>query len=71
MKIDILLKSLGGPVAIGHALGCKPQAVSQWASKRLVPLARVPQLVGLAREKGLTILPEDIRSDIDWSALRQ
>lgn len=70
MEISQLFKILGGPAAISRALGCKPQAVSQWASKRKVPVARVPELVGLAREMGFIVVPEDIRSDINWSALR-
>ncbi len=69
MRLRNLFIALGGPTEIGSRVGCAPQAVSQWLKKDRVPVARVPALVRMARERGVDIGPEVLRNDIDWSGL--
>lgn len=65
-----LIQRLGGPTKIGRFFNIRPQAVSLWASKQRIPAERLPALVRMAKELGLELNPEDVRSDIDWAALK-
>ena len=69
MTIKELVAKLGGPTKVSQRIQIRPQAVSLWMAKDRVPANRVPTVVRLAREVGLTVRPEEIRSDIDWNAL--
>jgi DNA-binding transcriptional regulator YdaS (Cro superfamily) len=69
MTIKELVAKLGGPTKVSQRIRIRPQAVSLWVTKGRVPANRVPTVVRLAREAGLTVRPEEIRSDIDWNAL--
>lgn len=69
MCVQELIQRLGGPAAIGRRLGIRSQAVSLWLSQRRVPLERVPQLLELASELGLTMQAADLRPDYDWAAV--
>lgn len=70
MDLKEIVTTLGGPTKIGTQLGIRPQAVSQWISQRRVPAERVPALLRIANARGVPITPEELRADIDWSALR-
>jgi len=65
-----LIQRLGGPTKIGRFFNIRPQAVSLWASKERIPVKRLPAMVRMAKELGFELNPEDIRSDIDWAALK-
>lgn len=71
MKTKDVITLLGGTTKIGKAMGISSQAVSLWIRTNSIPLKRIPALERLAKEKGLPIRAEDMRSDIDWSALRE
>lgn len=65
-----IIQALGGPSAVGRRLGVRPQAVSLWVVNDRIPADRVPELERLARELGVPVRAEQLRSDIDWSVLR-
>ena len=69
MTLHSIIVLLGGPTVIGRRLGIRPQAVSIWLANKRVPVARVPALVRMARERGVEIGPETLRNDIDWAGL--
>ncbi len=71
MKTKDIITLLGGTSKIGKAMGISSQAVSLWIRTDTIPLKRIPSLERLAKDKGLPIRAEDMRSDIDWSALRE
>lgn len=66
-----IIKSLGGPAAVGRRLGVRSQAVSLWALKNRIPAERVPALEAYAREVGADARAEAMRPDVDWAVLRQ
>lgn len=70
MKTAQIIKLLGGPAAVGSALGIRGQAVSQWVSKGYVPVGRVPGLVRMAKRLRLRLRAEQVRPDIDWAAVK-
>ena len=55
MKIDSLIKGLGGPTAVGHALGLSPQRVHNWIVRDSVPA-----------EHHLAVWRLAIERQIDW-----
>ena len=65
-----LIQKLGGPTKIGRFFNIRPQAVSIWVAKERIPAERLPALVRMAKEQGFEVNPEEIRSDIDWAALK-
>lgn len=69
MTIKELVAKLGGPTKVSQRIQVRPQAISLWMAKDRVPANRVPTVIRLAREAGLQVRPEEIRSDIDWAAL--
>lgn len=69
MNTKELVLKLGGPTKVSQKIRIRPQAVSLWVAKNRVPLDRVPSILRLAKEAGLTITPADIRGDIDWAGL--
>lgn len=69
MTVSEIIKSLGGPTSVARAISVRPQAVSLWAINEQIPLERVPQLLQLARERGLPWRASDLRSDYDWQAV--
>jgi DNA-binding transcriptional regulator YdaS (Cro superfamily) len=70
MTTNEIIKRFGGPVNLAHYLGIRSQAVSLWASKDRIPMARVPELVRVSRLLRLGLRAEDLRPDIDWAALK-
>jgi DNA-binding transcriptional regulator YdaS (Cro superfamily) len=70
MQTHELINLLGGSTLVGRHLNIRPQAVSIWIAKKRIPAERVPSLVRLARERGISLGPEAFRSDIDWDALK-
>lgn len=70
MSVREIIQSLGGPAAIGRQLGCRSQAVSQWAAHNRIPLQRIFALEQLAREQGLPVRAQDMRPDMPWGVLR-
>jgi DNA-binding transcriptional regulator YdaS (Cro superfamily) len=70
MNISEIVKTLGGPTKIGRALGIRPQAVSLWVIHSRIPSDRVLSLIRIAKERGVDLTPEQLRSDLDWAALR-
>ena len=65
-----IINRFGGPVSLSIKLGIRSQAVSLWASKDRIPMARVPELVRISRLLRLGLRAEDMRPDIDWDALK-
>lgn len=65
-----LITMLGGPTEVGEAFNIRPQAVSLWKMKGRIPAHRLPSLVRMAKARGIDVDPSQIRSDVDWSALR-
>jgi len=65
-----IIQRFGGPVKLAALLGIRSQAVSLWGSKGSIPVARVPQLERIARGLRLGLRAEQMRPDVDWSALR-
>ncbi len=65
-----LIKRLGGSVKVAKALGIKSQAISRWLATNCIPAERLPTLIRMAKEKGISVDPKELRSDIDWGALR-
>lgn len=65
-----IIQALGGPTSVGRRLGVRSQAVSLWVANDRIPADRVPELERLARELGVPVRAEQLRSDIDWSVLR-
>ena len=65
-----IINRFGGPVSLSIKLGIRSQAVSLWASKDRIPMARVPELVRVSRLLRLGLRAEDMRPDIDWAALK-
>ena len=70
MTTSEIISRFGGPVNLAHYLGIRSQAVSLWASKDRIPMARVPELVRISRLLRLGLRAEDMRPDIDWAALK-
>jgi DNA-binding transcriptional regulator YdaS (Cro superfamily) len=62
-----IITALGGPAAVGRALGIRTQAVSRWLRKGRVPLERVPALLALAAQRGLALTARQVREDFDWA----
>ena len=71
MDVRSIIACLGGPVAVARRCGVRSQAVSLWALKGRIPAARVPTLEAMAQETGAPVRAEQMRPDIDWSALRR
>ena len=69
MKTQTIIAALGGPSAVGEALGVTPQAISIWLSKDRIPLERVDELLHVARDKGVNLKATDIRDDFDWKVV--
>lgn len=65
-----LIRRLGGGVKVGKALGIRSQAISHWMAKNCIPVERLPTLIRMAKEKGIPVDPKELRSDIDWEALK-
>jgi DNA-binding transcriptional regulator YdaS (Cro superfamily) len=70
MTTSEIISRFGGPVNLANYLGIRSQAVSLWASKDRIPMARVPELVRVSRLLRLGLRAEDMRPDIDWDALK-
>ena len=70
MTTNEIIKRFGGPVNLASYLGIRSQAVSLWASKDRIPMARVPELVRVSRLLRLGLRAEDMRPDVDWAALK-
>ena len=70
MKVSEIVILLGGTGRLAQKLGIKYEAVYNWSAADRIPVARVPALEKLCRKKGLPLRAEDMRPDIDWSALR-
>ena len=70
MNIKTAIDQLGGPAAVGRLFGIQGQAVSLWARTGRIPAERVPTLERRARELGLPLRAEQLRPDVEWSALR-
>lgn len=70
MNVRGMIDLLGGPAAVARLFGIKTQAVSLWISTGRIPAERCPALERRARELGVTLRAEDMRPDVDWSALR-
>ena len=70
MKINQIIRELGGPVSVGRHLGIRSQAISLWVIKDRIPAERVPQLERLARQIGSRVRAEHMRPDVDWGVLR-
>lgn len=64
-----IITALGGPAEVGRSLGIRPQAVSLWLRKGRVPLERVPALLTLAAQRGLSLTARQVRGDFDWSSV--
>lgn len=69
MKTQDIVSALGGPSALGEALGVTPQAISIWLSKGRIPLERVDEVLHVARDKGVKLKATDIRDDFDWAVV--
>lgn len=65
-----IMTDQGGPSQIGRHLGIATQAVSLWVSKGKIPVARVPAMVRMAKDKGLNFGPETFCPGLDWPALQ-
>lgn len=59
MTVLDIIHGAGGVCSVARALGVRPQAVSNWAARNLVPPRRVP---ALARLTGLSLF--EIRPDL-------
>lgn len=70
MKVAEIVILLGGSGRLAQKLGIKSQSVSQWIRSNRIPVARVPELEKISRKKGLPLRAEDMRPDVDWSAIR-
>lgn len=70
MTANEIIKRFGGPVNLAYYLGIRSQAVSLWASKDRIPMARVPELIRISRLLRLGLRAEDMRPDVDWAALK-
>ena len=72
MDLKHLINELGGPAAVGRLFvpPIRGQAVSLWITSGRIPAERVPTLERRARELGLELRAEDMRPDVEWSALR-
>lgn len=70
MTVKDVIEALGGPASVGRLFGINGQAVSLWALKGRIPAERVPTLERRARELGVPLRAEDMRPDVEWSALR-
>ena len=69
MKPAEIITKLGGPTAVGEALGVTPQAISIWLAKGRIPLERVDEVLHVARDKGIKLKATDIRDDFDWAVI--
>jgi DNA-binding transcriptional regulator YdaS (Cro superfamily) len=54
----IAIEKAGGPAALGKALGCSSQAISQWKHIPVKRIVEVESLTGIPRE--------DLRPDLYW-----
>lgn len=70
MTVKDIVRSIGGPVAVGRQLGIRSQAVSLWIRANRIPAERVPALERMCRERGLDIRAEQMRPDVEWGVLR-
>lgn len=69
MDIRDIIAALGGPAEVGRALGIRSQAVSLWLRRGRVPLERVPDLIALGAQRGLTLTARQLREDFAWDAV--
>lgn len=69
MNTQEIINKLGGPTALGEALGVTPQAISIWLAKGRVPLERVDEVLHVARSMNVKLSATDIRDDFDWSVV--
>ena len=70
MTVSDIIKALGGPAAVARRLGIRSQAISLWARKNYIPLARVPALEAMSRAANLNVRAEHMRPDVDWKVIR-
>lgn len=50
-----IIEALGGTFAVARALDLAPTTVSSWKQSGTIPKWRMPGIVQVAREKGITL----------------
>lgn len=56
------VRAFGGNRKLARALGCDAANVSRWLKTGIIPGARIPKILVLAKERNLDLTAEDLCS---------
>jgi hypothetical protein len=57
MHVKDLIRALGGNAAVGKVLGVKPQAISDWFRRGVIPARHHLRLWAMAQQRGIAWRP--------------
>lgn len=58
--VDFAIFTFGGPQALAKAVGVTHSAVCQWKTRGQIPVKRCPEILAVARTRGLDINASDL-----------